>query len=467
MDYNSILSEIKPGEEEINKVRVIVDRAIDFINNKAKEEGINATAILVGSIAKGTWLSGAADIDIFITFSLDISEEELKEKGLYLAYECNNGLGGIASEQYASHPYLNSYIDGYNVDIVPSYKIEDGSQLKSAVDRTTLHTEYIIQHLKEEEKAEVLLLKKFMKEVGVYGSEFKVGGFPGYLCELLIIQYGTFENTLKNASNWRAGTVVDLEDYKTSKLFKDDLIVVDPTDKNRNVAAALTPEKMAEFIAASRNFIENPKEEYFFPIKRKEKSTKDLLDVFQERQTKTIAISFNIPDISTDNIYPQLKKSTMSLKEKLEEEGFTVLDGSYWSDEDKIAILIVELDTWILGKYELNVGPKIYYKKASEEFLKAHKGEAFLKDGYWTVKKERTIKTPENFIKHTFTEKNLHILKIGKNLKETIVNSYKLYNIEEFLTNNNLNNLLNNKNKEEEFLNFLDDYLFPSQHLKR
>ena len=41
------------------------------------------------------------------------------------------------------------------------------------------------------------------------------------------------------------------------------MVAVDPVDKNRNVAAALTLQKMSEFIVASENFIANPSEEYF------------------------------------------------------------------------------------------------------------------------------------------------------------------------------------------------------------
>ena len=41
------------------------------------------------------------------------------------------------------------------------------------------------------------------------------------------------------------------------------MVAVDPVDKNRNVAAALTLQKMSEFIVAAGNFLENPSEEYF------------------------------------------------------------------------------------------------------------------------------------------------------------------------------------------------------------
>jgi tRNA nucleotidyltransferase (CCA-adding enzyme) len=463
MNYKDILDEIKPTKDSSNEIKSIADRVISIIEKKAIEEGFEVKVQLTGSISKGTWLSGNADIDIFITFPLEVSMKELKEKGLALAEYCNTVLNGKSFKQYASHPYLNIHLGDYSIDVVPAYDIEDGKQLKSAVDRTTLHTKYILENLKENQKDEVLLLKKFMKEIKVYGSDFKTGGFAGYLAELLIINYGSFENTLKEANIWRENTVIDIEKYGTYSLFKDKLIVIDPTDKNRNVAAAVTEDKLSEFITGSRNFIENPKKEYFYPLKRLNKSKDDILNIFKDRQTKTIAIYFNIPSIPPDNIYPQLKKTTDSLKEKLDEIGFTVVGISYWSDEKEIAILIIELDSWTLGKYEKNIGPKIWYKKACQQFSSTHK-DAFLENSYLVEKKIRKYTNPEDFINFVFKENNINILKIGKNLKSYIINSYEIVNINDLFSINLGNNEFSNN---EEFLNHLDDYLNPSQHLKR
>ena len=142
MNYEFILKDLRPSQEEIDKVNKTTDKVVNFLNEACKEENIPAEARAVGSVAKNTWLNGKSDIDIFIRFPLDTEMEVLKEKGLYLGYKTNDALNGIASEHYASHPYLTCEIDGMEVDIVPCYKIEDGSQLKSAVDRTVLHTEY-------------------------------------------------------------------------------------------------------------------------------------------------------------------------------------------------------------------------------------------------------------------------------------------------------------------------------------
>jgi len=61
-------------------------------------------------------------------------------------------MDGSAEERYASHPYVNRDIfkDIY-VDFVPCYDIQSYEELKSAVDRTLLHTEYVKANLKLEQ----------------------------------------------------------------------------------------------------------------------------------------------------------------------------------------------------------------------------------------------------------------------------------------------------------------------------
>jgi tRNA nucleotidyltransferase (CCA-adding enzyme) len=467
MDYKAILNEIKPNEAEKNEILGISNEIISKINQIASEEEIICEAKLVGSVAKETFLKGNGDIDIFISFSLNTSIADLKEKGLFLAHKTAIELNADVVEKYASHPYLTIYINGQEVDLVPCYDIENSDQIKSAVDRTILHTEYIKKHLNDNQKDEVILLKKFMKEIGVYGSEFKVGGFAGYLCEMLILKYETFKNTLIQSSKWRYNEVIDLEDYKTFKLFKDPLIAIDPTDKNRNVGAALSLEKMNDFVFASRNYLASDDDKrlsFFYPLNRKNISKDFILNSFNNRESKTILILFSLPKMAMDNVYPQISKTTQSLKNKLEDIGFKIIYTSFWSDEKAIGLILIEFDSWRLSKYDENIGPKIYYKTACEEFTEAHGGNVFLKNQFLVQKKERKFRTPEDLINFIFkNEENIKILKIGKDLKNSILNEYKLFSINEFLDNLDENNPEN----DESFLFFLDDYLNPSQHLKR
>ena len=493
MNYELILEKLRPGQEEIDAVRKTTEKVICFINETCREEGIDAKAYIVGSVAKKTWLSGKSDIDIFITFPYEEEMDYLKEKGLYLAYKANDHFKGKASEHYASHPYLTCDIEGLEIDIVPCYDLSGGKPIKSAVDRTILHTEFIKENLSEEQEDEVLLLKKFMDAVGTYGSEFKTGGFAGYLCELLILEYGTFENTLRAVQNWKFHTMIDLKDFGTAndKIFKEDpLVFIDPTDKNRNVGAALRIEKFVDFIVASRNFLDilddndlndGDKEEklieFFKPPhkehldKSNEEIAKDILESFKDRETQTLVIKFPIPEMPADSLHPQLLKTIKSICEKIEIEEFSVFKYAYWTDEEKYVIFTIELNVFKQGKYYIHKGPKVWPKKACDNFKEKWQDALYPLDDFMVLTRERPFKTAKDFIVDIL-ENNIHIIKVGKNIKNAISNEYVLLEIDEFL--NDLDNQFNydtsNKTAEElakDYLNSLDDFLNPGQYIKR
>ncbi len=488
MNYELILNDLRPNQEEIFAANRTTKKVMDFINETCEEEGIDAKAMAVGSVAKKTWLSGKSDIDIFIHFPTTTNMDYLKETGMDLAYKTNDALNGKASEHYASHPYLTCDIDGFEVDIVPCYEIKEGESIISAVDRTILHTKYIQRHLNGRED-EVLLLKKFMDVIGTYGSEFKTGGFAGYLCELLILKYGTFEDTLRAAQKWKFHTTIDLEDFGTvnDDIFKEDpLVFIDPTDKNRNVGAALRIERFVDFIVASRNFLafvdderEDKVIEFFKPLQKEHllnKSNEEIADYvvesFKDRETQTLIIKFPIPEMSADALHPQLLKTIDSICEKLEAEDFSVFKHAYWTDEERYVIFTIELNVFKQGKYYIHKGPKVWPKKACENF-KAKWGDALYPlDEHMALTRERQFKTAKEFITHLLKLENIHIIKVGKNIKEAICNDYALFEIDEFLNdlNSHFNYGTDKSNSEElalEYLNTLDDFLNPGQYLKR
>ena len=78
MDYKPILEEIKPTLDEENEVRKVSSKLLDFLNDKCHLDGIDAEAVLVGSVAKGTYLRGKSDIDIFIAFPWVLIKRNLK-----------------------------------------------------------------------------------------------------------------------------------------------------------------------------------------------------------------------------------------------------------------------------------------------------------------------------------------------------------------------------------------------------
>lgn len=454
MDYSEILKDIKPTLDEKRHIDDVSSKLMNFLQKTCDDNNINAKVALVGSVAKNTALKGKSDIDIFIAFPLDTDKKYLKETGLKVAHKCCDTFNSTPEHHFASHPYVTTHIEGCEVDIVPCYEIKDGSELKSAVDRTILHTRYVKSKLGENQEDEVLLLKRFMAMTGTYGSEFKVGGFAGYLCELLIIHYGTFENTLKEAINWKYGQSIDLEEYGTSNLFKDPLIVIDPTDMNRNVGAALRLDKMAEFIQSARNYIfGNNKRDYFYPLKRNiDKNV--LLDDFKSRNGDLIAIRFNIPDMPLDTLHPQLKKTTEALERKLNDEEFNVFHADYWSDEILTGVILLEMASSNLNDIKVNIGPKVFINQACENFVgKYGRENCYIQGDFLVHTQEREFNNAHDLIKHIFTTEHINLIKVGKNLKKTIIDSYKFINIDDI--------------DNDEFLEFLDDFINPGQHIVR
>lgn len=455
MDYEKIISKITPKRQEKEAVKKFTNNLVKTINHIAEKKNIKAKATVVGSVAKGTWLRGEADIDIFIKFPLETPEEKLKEDGLYLGYECIKAMGGQAEERYAAHPYVTGHMKGYEVDLVPCYDIEDASQLKSAVDRTILHTRYIKKNLKKEQRKEVLLLKKFMKAIGAYGSEFKVGGFAGYLCELLIIAYRNFQSVLEAAAlKWRKGQIIDIEGHGTGKYFDDPLIVIDPTDKNRNVAAALTQQKLSEFIIVARSFLENPKEEYFQKVEYSHDKGR-IKAKFMERGSKCIILEFNPPSVPADTLYPQLKKTMDTLVSHFSREGFKVNRSAYWTDEKKISLIIFEFETWKLPAYKKHMGPRIWSRKHTKRFHKKYGDRIWIEDDRLFVERKRKATKPESYLKSLLSR--IEYLRVGKHVKEELKKGYKIFNIKEFLESE----------QPREVLEFLDAFLDPGKHLWR
>ncbi|WP_275542265.1 CCA tRNA nucleotidyltransferase [Methanosphaera cuniculi] len=430
-----MLKTIKPSDEQRRKIEEFSQTLSNIILDYAKDKNIDINCRLVGSMAKKTSLINKADIDMFMTFDLSFNEEELKKYGLEFGKHCIETLNGKSELRFASHPYITGFIDGYEIDFVPCYRIKDSSELKSAVDRTILHTDYIQSHLTDEQADEVLLLKKFMSCVNTYGANYKVSGFSGYLCELLILEYKTFENVLYNAANnWHNMTRIDLEEYGTSGNFKDPLIVIDPVDKNRNVAAALSIQKFNEFIIAARNFLEDKDKLKFFQKHEINTTTCELKEVFKKRKTKCYILSISVPDLPTDVIYPQVNKTMNSLKRVSEMYDFSLLNTSYYLHDNK-AYIILEYEYDILPDVKIHNGPRIADKINSQNFKNKYPDAFIMNDKYVNIS-PRKYKTVNEMINEVLKPENMSILKLGKNIKEEIINTgYNLSGVDEFIDN--------------------------------
>ncbi|MBR0472169.1 MAG: CCA tRNA nucleotidyltransferase [Methanosphaera sp.] len=449
--YNEILKDIEPSLEDRQNVIEFSNKLIKIIMDYSKSKNINIKCRLVGSMAKNTSLMGKSDIDIFMTFPLSYPEEELKSYGLEFGEYCIKKVGGTSEVRYASHPYTTGLIDGFEVDFVPCYQIKDSSELKSAVDRTILHTDYIQSHMTEEETRQVLLLKKFMTSINTYGANYKVSGFSGYLCELLILKYHSFDRIIEEAANnWHNRYKIDLEEYGTSNNFKDPLIVIDPTDKNRNVAAALSLQKFSEFIIACRNYLSDPKMEYF--QNRKIHITREeLITEFTKRGTKCYVLSFNVPELPDDVIYPQINKTMNSFIKVSEMYDFRIIENNYYINSDNEARIILEYDNDEVSNIKIHKGPQIKYKENGMNFKNKY-SNAYIREDKWISVSERKYKNVPEMVDNIVKKENRSILKLGKNVKDEITGNYSLNTVFEVIDQENP------EDYEELFMHIYPDY---------
>ncbi len=398
--YSNILKKIKPSREEEEELKKISGEIIKEIKEIAKNIDSRIKVELLGSCSRNTWLRYEKDIDIFLIFPQEYPKDKLEKIVERIGAKVLKNL----QKKYAEHPYVRGKYKGYEVEIVPCYACTSPENIISAVDRTPFHNEFVKKNIKGKED-EVRLLKQFLKGISCYGAEAKVEGFSGYLCELLVIKYGSFENVLKNASKWKFGEVLQfnkLDEKKLRKKFSSPLIFIDPVDKNRNVASALSEEKLALFIYASKQFLKQRKETFFFPKERKI-SKEEALKKFKERGTELLAIIFNKSDVVDDILYPQLKKFIKSIKKVLKENEFSV-EGIFFSvGKEKIAIFI-ELRSIEIPQAKLHFGPFVNSSHESN-FLRKYKNngnkltEPFIIGKRWAIVLKRKHNDAVSFLK--------------------------------------------------------------------
>jgi len=125
-----VLRRIKPTPDEEVKLRNVAERVLKDL------EGLDTS--LEGSFAKGTWLRGEGDLDIFVFFHKSYGRDWLKESGVKVLLERLSKYKYTIS--YADHPYLTLEVDGVTVEVVPGLKVESGTEAVTPVDRTPFHT---------------------------------------------------------------------------------------------------------------------------------------------------------------------------------------------------------------------------------------------------------------------------------------------------------------------------------------
>jgi len=368
-----VLKKITPTPEEYCKVEALSRQVEQNLARACQQQDVRATIRVEGSIAKDTWLKGNPDIDIFIRLPTTLLREKLGTVGLKIAQTAAQEATDII-ERFAEHPYLEVIINDMRIDIVPCYDAKLG-EWQSATDRTPYHTNYINQCLAPKMRGEVRLLKQFMQGIGVYGAEIKIGGFSGYLCELLILTYGSFIKTVQTFANYHKRIIIDPEHHfaeqenKIASLFLEPLVIIDPVDKARNVASAVQTEKLYNFISATRAFLQKPSETFFFTPKQPALTSEDLKHKLVSRGSTLLFLVIPGVQAVPDVLWGQLYRSKRSLHKLLELNDYKVLRDAVWSNEKTLNVFIFELEQQILTNIKKHYGPPLERPEACARFL--------------------------------------------------------------------------------------------------
>ncbi len=338
----------KKLEQEKSRVATI---AFDLVDRQVSKYPQIVQVEFGGSYAKGTWLPEKADIDIFLKFKKTTPQKKFTEIAKKIGFAAMKKYKPYV--RYSEHPYVEAHIKGTRVNVVPCYDVPKG-KWQSAADRSSFHTRFMLESLSGQMKDDVRLLKQFLKSNSVYGAEIAKQGFSGYVAEVLVWNFGSFEGVIKKIAKLKQNQVIG----KASKKFDTALVIMDPIDDKRNLAAAISTENIGKFVLACRAFLKKPSLSFF---KSRSSTKKNLKDV--------IVIEFNYSARSPDIIWGQIKKAANSLATQMEIEGFKVLRNGAATDEKKEAALFFVPQALEIEKNMVREGPGFFSETDSEKFI--------------------------------------------------------------------------------------------------
>jgi tRNA nucleotidyltransferase (CCA-adding enzyme) len=404
-----VIGNIKPHEQYERKILNKASSIIAKINKGVKD----AKPVLGGSGAKGTWLK-TFDADIFVKFNYnkfkDKSSElsDILEKFLKKHFKI--------TRLHGSRDYFQIKQQKFTFEIIPILEIKKAEQAKNITDVSPLHSNFVLKHKKLTD--EIRLTKQFFKAAKVYGAESYIRGFSGYVCEILIIHYGSFLKLIKDIPKWKDKETIDVKKYYKGKnvlmeinksKLTSPLIVIDPVQKNRNAAAALDQEKFDIIKHRAKEFLKKPSNN-FFEVKILEE--KDIRNKFQKNK---IVILKAIPLNKKEDVAgAKMLKAFHFIEQKLIFNGFKIIESDMlWHFNSALFYYTLENDK--LSKTVEISGPPIKIKHHADLFKKKHKKAKIKNKKLFAIEKRKypdAKNLMKNLIKISNVKDNVKSIKI-------------------------------------------------------
>lgn len=393
--HEKVLDRYYPDNEELKEVEEVYNEISEYIKSKFGNK-----THFAGSAGRKTCMKGDKDIDLFVLFSSDTDRGKLEEKGLKIGKEVFDHFDGEYEIEYAEHPYTKGDIKGLEVEIVPCYDIEP-ENIQSSVDRTPHHSRWVRENLSDAQKKDAVILKSFLTANDLYGSSLKVQGFSGYLCEILVHEFGDFKTLVEKSIDWKEDELIDPENHhdelpeELEKRFEGEkLRVIDPVDPERNVASVLSDENYAKFIHLCWKFDREPGFDFF----QKKEVDLDRFALEQEIENRAtfLVIEFETVDEVDDIIYPQLRKAVRRMNSELEKNDFRVYNsGLHVGDRTRV---FFELEP-SLPETEVVKGPKVFHNKKHLNEFSSKYDNTFVEGTRLKAKTDREYTDARKFLK--------------------------------------------------------------------
>ncbi|MCF7798564.1 CCA tRNA nucleotidyltransferase [Candidatus Woesearchaeota archaeon] len=385
MDYATILTTITPAPEEVAALQIVISTMAAKLSKAAERVGVAVEVVPGGSTAKGTYLAGNFDIDMFVRFKTDqknLSDLlELMLADLEITFERVHG----------SRDYFTFTQNNYFFEIVPVKYVDTHQDVDNVTDMSPLHVFWAQKHLTPSLRNDIRLAKQFCKAIQVYGAESYINGISGHVLDILVIHYGGFEKLLHAAASWGERTIIDSENKHANVLTElnkaklvSPLVVIDPIDPQRNASAALSLEKYNLFKKHAKAFLVQPEKKYF-DLPRFDKA---LLEKKKRDEEDLYVIKFTPQQGKKDVVITKVLKVFEFLHRHLQLYDFKVNLADWFVDTDFCYVYFF-VDNNQLSETLEREGPPLENFQGVERFKEVHGDAVYEKDNRLYVRVRR------------------------------------------------------------------------------
>ncbi len=373
-----------------------IDKHLTYLQTAIQKVAPNAVIFPGGSFAKGTFINGSHDIDVFVRFTGSMTDEQMS-KAIKKALP-------KATTLHGSRDYFQLKRAGYVFELVPVLAIDDWHQAKNSMDMSVFHVSYVMHHLTPTQKDDARLAKQFTKAHGIYGAESYIRGFSGYVLELLVSVYGSFEKLLRASTGWHAPVFIDPAKHYASKeeaLKKlneaktlSPIILVDPVQPDRNAAAALSHDSFEKFKHAASKFVQKPNKSFFDAAI----STQKIKSQYKGKQV--LLVQPKTPRGKQDVVGCKVLAKHETAVRLLKEHEFPLIAADWRFGTPKSLAWYVLTET-TLPKDAIQRGPPGTMPEAVQAFRKRHK-QAYEANGRWYARIRRKYTKAQQILKTAY-----------------------------------------------------------------